>query len=366
MEISDRLCIWLSIAFEREARTAKYLLERYGSAEELRSAVLSGDTDSLNLSGQRIKRMKDTASESYIDDFIAMLDRNGVKALTLNDPAYPPLLKEIFDPPFVLYARGAAAAKLPPMTAAVVGTRRCSDYGQKVSFMMGQALAAHGVTVVSGLAYGCDSYAHEGALSVETADYPTIAVLGQGVLEDKKDCTRKTMEKILERGMVVSEYLPHSKVFSGSFPMRNRIISGICPATLVAEAGQKSGTMITVDCALEQGRSVFAVPGRITDNLNSGTNLMLQKGYAQPVYSTEDLINQLGLDFKSQDEEDQLEKITDRCQRKLYLILQKGERSFDSLLESTGLSVEELNMHLTDLEFSGLIKQLPGRFYAIA
>ena len=362
---ADKLNIWMSIAFEGAARTGKLAAEYNGGINELHSAVLNGNAELGKIGPARRSFIRTSASSAYIDDFIAELEKNSIVAVTISDPAYPVLLREIDDPPFVLYERGAAAGQPIESPFAVVGTRHCSDYGRKVALMMGEALASCGVTVISGLAYGCDSYAHEGALAAN-APFPTAAILGSGVLIDKKDSTQRTMDSILERGMVISEYLPKSLPVKGSFPMRNRIISGISNGVLVVEAGQKSGTMITVDFALDQGRNVFAVPGRITDTLNSGTNEMLRAGMAQPVYSVEDLLDQLGLSGKAVLKSGSVSDIIlDVNQKMIYELLEQGEKSFDELLEKTALDLENLSLHLTDLEFSGLIKQLPGRVYTV-
>lgn len=161
---------------------------------------------------------------------------------------------------------------------------------------MGCELAKNGVTIVSGLAYGCDSLAAQGALSVAEQKYPTAAILGQGVCTAKTDGTAEIMEAIIENGCVMSEFLPFTRAATYFFPMRNRIISGMSCGVLVVEAGEKSGTMITANCALEQGRTVYAVPGRITDRMSFGTNELIRKGMAEPVFSAEDLLFHLGID----------------------------------------------------------------------
>ena len=349
------------------AETAKQYEEHNGGLEEFYARVLNGTADYGNSKPERIRKLQECANIAYIDDFIAYLDRNGVSAVTKASPLYPRLLREIYDPPYVLYARGMRRDQPIEAPFAVIGTRRCTDYGRNVATMMGKALAEHGVTVISGLAYGCDAYAHEGALKAENNDYPTVAVLGQGVLVGKHDSTAATMEKILERGAVVSEFLPNTRATNYTFPMRNRIISGISNGVLVVEAGRKSGTMITVDLALDQGRNVYAVPCRITEPYNYGTNEMLRMCIAEAVYSPDDLLTRLGLnDSKPVRKADPLSSITDPVQRLVYVQLTLGEKSFDTLIEKTRLSVEELSLYLTELELMGLIQQLPGRIYTIA
>ncbi len=366
LSAEDRLDIWLSIAFEGSARLALQYEQYYGGAAEVREAILGGHAE---LSGRMTAKHKAlvsaSAGDAYLDDFISKLEKTGISAVTRHDPNYPYLLKEIADPPFVLYALGREAGKPIVNPLAVIGTRRCTDYGAKVARMMGKALADSGFTVISGLAPGCDSLSHEGALS-SGAEFPTAAVLGQGLLVPKNDGTAQTMERILERGVVLSEYLPETQASKYTFPMRNRIISGISTGVLVVEAGKKSGTMITVDCALEQGRNVYAVPCRITEVYNCGTNDMLRQGIAQPVYSEEDLLLRLGADLRySEPSVDPITLIKDPGMKQLFELIALGEKSFDDLFEISGLSVEQLNMHLTEMEFSGLIKQLPGRVYTL-
>ncbi|MBR4435197.1 MAG: DNA-processing protein DprA [Clostridia bacterium] len=369
MHISDeaKLNIWISIAFEGAVRTARTLIENNGGLFEFRERVLNGRADFGKLEGsERAAVARACATGSYLDVFISGLERDGVMPIAISDDNYPSLLREIFDPPYVLYARGNMVNESITLPISVIGTRRCSDYGKKVASLVGKALADCGATVISGLAYGCDSYAHEGALKSTVNDFPTAAVLGHGVLIDKSDSTRDTMERILDRGVVISEFLPHSPVNKWSFPMRNRIISGISSALVVAEAGQKSGTMITVNCALEQGRDVYAVPCRITETLNCGTNEMLQKGWAQPVYGIDDLLVQIGLRGIEQKHINNIVKpALDGEKARLYEHIGLGEKNFDELIEVTALSVEKLNLYLTEMELSGLIKQLPGRVYTL-
>lgn len=366
----DKLNIFMSLAFEGAARTGLQFAEANGGLIGAYERVNCGSAEYGKLEMDKRRRIALCANENYIDEFIAGLEKDGVRAITKANALYPPLLQNIPDPPFVLYARGAMAGERIETPVSIVGTRRCSDYGRTVADMMGAALAECGATVISGLAYGCDSYSHEGALKAQSNPFPTAAVLGQGVLVNKSDSTQKTLERILERGVILSEYLPRTRATQYSFPMRNRIISGISPALLVVEAGRKSGTMISVSCALEQGRDVYAVPCRITEQLNCGTNDMLKKGWAQPVYGAEDFVEMMGLNRKNDARAANAAGTKNAASklsgdgRLIYETLLLGEKSVDELMEKTGISVEKLNLHLTELEFSGLIKQLPGRVYS--
>ena len=366
----QRAYIWLGIAGEGSIRFTQELLNCNEDAEELYEAVQKGKACwPVNARREKIEKFKTLASDMYIDDFIYRMEKCGVRAVTLEDEEYPDLLRNIYDPPFALFCRGKALGTEIKLPFAIVGSRHCSDYGEQMSSMFGRVLAENGMTIVSGLAYGGDSFAAQGALLAKANPIPTVAVLGQGVCIRKHDSTADLMDEILERGLVVSEMYPWSPPTRYSFPMRNRLISGMSEGVLITEAGEKSGTMITANCALEQGRMLFAVPGRITDRMSRGTNSLLQEGMAQAVYGVSDILDYYGISTSGEPSEDsgKYEKLVaalGESQKLLYELILRGEKSFDTLSELSGQTIEELNLNLTELEFSGLIKQLPGRFYA--
>ncbi len=203
------------------------------------------------------------------------------------DPAFPPLLAAIHDPPAQLFVRGAAdVALLAEGAVAVVGARACSSYGRGVARTLARELAAAGLVVVSGMARGIDGEAHRGALEVGGR---TVAVLGCGIDRDYPAAHAELARRIVERGLVLSEYEPGVEPSPWRFPARNRIIAGLCSATLVVEARERSGALITADFALEEGRDVLAVPGEITSALSAGTNALLKLG-ATPVTSAADVL----------------------------------------------------------------------------
>lgn len=197
----------------------------------------------------------------------------GVRILTLSDPAYPPMLAEIYDPPRALYLLGEGELS-GPMTA-VVGSRAASEYGRQAALAIGEILARGGVTVVSGMARGIDSFAHRGAV---TGGGQTVAVLGCGVDLCYPPENAELREDIRRNGLLVSEYPPGTKALAFHFPRRNRIISGLCRETVVVEAGEKSGSLITAEQALEQGRDVYCVGGSIFCANNSGAHRLLREG----------------------------------------------------------------------------------------
>ncbi len=205
---------------------------------------------------------------------------------------YPPLLGELHDPPTRLYLRGGPVEILSRPAVAVVGARSCSAYGAQVARDLARALAASGAVVVSGMARGIDGEAHRGALAAGGA---TVAVLGCGIDRDYPSAHAMLASRITEGGAVVSEYPPGVEPAPWRFPARNRIVAGLAAATVVVEARERSGALITADFALELGREVFAVPGEITSGLSKGTNDLIRQG-ATPMLAAQDVLEVLGLE----------------------------------------------------------------------
>ena len=207
----------------------------------------------------------------------------------------PPLLRAIHDPPRRLYLRGTDDPDLLLRPAvAIVGARACSPYGAQVARMLGRDLAAAGLLVVSGLARGVDGEAHRGALET---DGRTVAVLGCGIDRDYPAAHASLARMIAERSLLVSEYEPGVEPAPWRFPARNRIVAGLCAATIVVEARERSGALITADFALEEGREVFAVPGEITSSLSAGTNALLRLG-ATPLTAAADVLESFGIEVQ--------------------------------------------------------------------
>lgn len=262
----------------------------------------------------------------------------------------PPLLRAIHDPPARLYLRGAGEPSLLSRPAvAVVGARACSPYGAQVARMLGRELAAAGVVVVSGLARGVDGEAHRGAL--ETSGH-TVAVLGCGIDRDYPAAHASLARAIAERSLIVSEYEPGVAPAPYRFPARNRIVAGLCAATIVVEARERSGALITADFALDDGREVFAVPGEITSSLSAGTNALLRLG-ATPLTGADDVLETLGIE---------LEPTPPRSHPLLDLM----PATADELVRATGRTPAEIAVELTDLELGGLVAEGEGTYRALA
>jgi DNA processing protein len=260
----------------------------------------------------------------------------------------PPLLRAIHDPPARLYLRGDGDPEMLSSTAvAIVGARACSPYGAQVARMLGRELAATGVMVVSGLARGVDGEAHRGALA---AGGHTVAVLGCGIDRDYPAAHAQLAREICERSLIVSEYEPGVEPAPWRFPARNRIIAGMCNATIVVEARERSGALITADFALEEGREVFAVPGEITSALSAGTNALVRLG-ATPLTSATDVLESLGIE--------RIDHSTGR-----HPLLELMPATVDELVHASGLALREVLATLAELELTGAVVEGDGVYRA--
>ena len=265
--------------------------------------------------------------------------------------AFPPLLCSIHDPPPGLFLRGAADAELLSRPAvAVVGARACSGYGAAVARSLARDLAAAGLVVVSGLARGIDAEAHRGVLE---AGGTTVAVLGCGIDRDYPAAHRELAQRIADTGLIVSEYAPGVEPAPWRFPARNRIVAGLCAATVVVEARERSGALITADLALEEGREVFAVPGEITSSLSAGTNSLLKLG-ASPLTYAADVLSCFGLEH-----EPPTNAVEGTAARVLEL-LRETPASADELVRRAGLDAGEVARALVELELAGLAAAVDG------
>jgi DNA processing protein len=270
----------------------------------------------------------------------------------------PELLRQIHDPPPTLFLRGGADVEVLWRPAvAIVGARACSTYGAQVARMLGRELAASGLVVVSGLARGVDGEAHRGALD---AGGVTVAVLGCGIDRDYPAAHTELARRICERGLVVSEYEPGVEPAPWRFPARNRIIAGLTAATVIVEARERSGALITADFALEDGREVFAVPGEITSMLSTGTNRLLRQG-ATPLTSTEDVLELFGLSPGQRPPAPTLSIVA----AKLLERLADGAVSADELARATELEPGRLAAGLAELELAGLVAEAEGRYRVV-
>ena len=279
-----------------------------------------------------------------------------IEIIRKGEVAYPERLLEIKNPPQQLYCCGDPGL-LKSRCVAVVGSRTTTVYGRRTAEAIGRCLAAAGVTVVSGMAMGIDASAHEGALS---AGGLTVAVLGCGPDVCYPPENRLLMEDIKRSGLIVTEYEPGTPANRYNFPNRNRIISGLCEATVVVQARNRSGSLITAELAAEQGREVYAVPGNIDSQYNLGNNRLIKEG-ASPLICIDDILEYLGIG--GVDEEDARRRLSDREFEIFGILRMEGEMTIDEVCMKTGFSPAYVNPILAVMEMKGFISSEMGRVF---
>ena len=353
------------------------LLEKLKSPQ----AIFRASASELEGAGMSPAQARNIASGCSFEDAIDQQNKMlaaGAQLISIQDARYPTRLREIFDPPIILFAIGRTEL-MPTPSIGVVGTRNPTPYGMAAAERLSADLARAGLTIVSGMARGIDASAHLAALK-ENGD--TIAVLGCGVDVVYPSNNRRLYDEIAKKGLLLSEFPMGAPAFPQNFPIRNRIVSGLSIGVLVVEGAQHSGSAITAKLAMDQGREVFAVPGNVTSKMSWGPNLLIKEGGAKLVQEWSDVTNELpaavrrDLVSKAQQKmlvegiEPPLEaaaEVTEEPQkalgRRLLNALQVDEpKQLDALLESfEGVSSSELISALFDLEMNGLVRQLPGK-----
>lgn len=368
------LADWIALNMVRGIgpRTANQLLSRFGSP----AGVFAASRLALGKEGLKpdtIQELQDSSVLEKANAEIERLEKLNAEVITLEDDTYPQLLREIHDPPIALYVRGDLQKALERPALAVVGSRRCSTYGVNVAESLSRDLAAHGLTIVSGLARGIDAAAHRGALE---SNGQTIAVVGTGLETTYPKEHKKLEEQIIASGAVVSEFPLGTPPLPQNFPYRNRILSGLCFGVLIVEASEHSGSLITARLANEQGREVFAVPGNITSQTSFGPNYLIKDG-AKLVQIWRDVVDELPREAKEQlfgierptAAKSNVQPIFEAVdlsdsERKILDILSSDVPAhIDQLLLSSELSSSDLMTALLGLEMKDRIKQLPGKSF---
>lgn len=288
--------IWFSLIPNLGSKRKLELLKKYKNPKTIYSIKEKELANIKGLGEKTIEKILDEKIKKNLENHIKYMIKNGMDIVSICDDEYPQILKEIYDPPISLYTKGDKSI-LNKKAIAIVGCREVSEYGRSVAKYFSYHLARRGINIISGLAKGVDSYAHIGAICGEKEDYlhsntygKTIAVVGNGLdIVYPKENERLARQIIQSGGVIVSEYPLGTKPEKMNFPARNRIISGMSKGILVVEAKEKSGTLITVDFALEQGRDVFVVPGNINSINSVGTNDLIKQG-AKLVTTYKDII----------------------------------------------------------------------------
>lgn len=379
MASKDDLTTWVALKSVEGVGNVAYrnLLAAFGSPGRVFEATLPQLEQTAGLNHKTARNIKDFRGLQRAQADIDRAAREGVSIVTVKDPAYPERLRKIYDYPPLLYIKGTLTPEDIPV--AVVGSRNASPYGRFVTERLCRELAHRGVTVVSGLARGIDTCAHRGALAGRGR---TIAVMGCGIDVIYPLDNRKLHGEIISNGAVVTEFPFGTEPDRPHFPARNRIISGMSLGVLIVEAGEKSGSLITAQCALEQGREVFAVPGSIDLPGSRGTNKLLRQG-AKLVERVEDILEEILPQLEHRPAVPQREKsgpgsmpaaqtppasgreaLTEKESRLLGFITEKPQ-DVDTIINRSGLAAAEVLATLLSLELKGHVLQLPGKLFKL-
>ena len=321
-------------------------------------ANFSRSKESETLLGLVYVKIKEAINRQTVDGIIKDMDKHGVVAVTWFSPDYPQQLRDIHDPPYVLFCKGNVKLFATDCLA-VIGTRKVSSYGRRIGRDFTTVLSEY-FTIVSGLAYGVDGIAHETALNEHGS---TIAVLGGGLLNVYPAANQGLADRIVANGgLLITEYGMRADPLPYHFPHRNRIVSGLSKGLLVCQAPAKSGTMSTVNLALEQGRDLFVVPGEIYDSGFSGSNRLIKTVQAACVTTPRDIVDFYGLDSKKVEKESYQISIEEQA---IVNVLSRGQLTFDELIAHTGIAAADLNFMLANLEIKSIIVRLPGNVYRL-
>jgi len=357
---SDRYWVGFNIVRGIGPTRLRALLDYFGDVERAWHAP-GEELRRAGLDRRSLENMLATRSARDLDRELEKIAAVGAHLLTWESPGYPCLLREISDPPPMLYVKGMITEE-DAWAVAVVGTRRASPYGREVTRRLTTALARSGITIVSGLARGIDAEAHWAALR---AGGRTIAVLGCGIDQVYPPEHRKLAEEVIAHGALVSDYPLGTRPEGSNFPPRNRIISGLSLGALVTDAGVRSGALITADFAAEQGRDVFAVPGSILARGCAGTNALIRDG-AKVVLGPEDILEELNLTMVAEQAEARQVLPADATEAALLTRMSDEPTHVDELRQQVGLPIAQVTSTLALMELKGMVRQVGGMKYVVA
>ncbi len=355
-KLADAL-FWVALSRVTElgAKRIRMLVDYFGTAE---NAFLASEKSlfASGLPSRSVNALLHERKAIVPEREWELLDSLNIRVITLADQGYPPLLSQIYDPPALLFYCGDFSIAMEPGLA-LVGSRKATEYGKTTARKLASDLAAAGVSVISGMARGIDTYAHLGALQ---ARGKTAAVLGCGLDVCYPPENRKLRDDIVGTGLLLSEFPPRTAPKPYHFPMRNRIISGLSVATIVVEATEKSGALITADCALEQGRDVFAVPGSINSPNSRGCHKLIKDGAAMIEHAS-DILSELG--FLNIQSGERMDTELTAVQKKVLQAVEYEPVQFDDLVLRSGLEAPLLAAVLVELELASFLKKLPGNYF---
>lgn len=355
-----RALIWLTNTKGMGIKTLKKFMEAEVDFEELYVSFPKFKSKIEALFGQDLcGKLEFNRDDTLIDQILREMQKKKVDIIPYFDKNYPEGLKEIYNPPVMLYTIGDKSL-LGTVSLGVVGSRSVTRYGREVTRTFSESIAKAGVTIVSGLARGADSIAHRAALDVGGK---TVAVLGSGIDICYPPENFALYEEIAEKGLIVSEYPIGTRPNNYQFPERNRIICGLSNGVLVTEAGEKSGSLITAEYAIEQGRALYVVPGNITSKMSAGSNRYLKTLQGAIVTEPEDILKEFGIETTEQVETKEVQ--LDFSELKVYEYLKTKDASVDELIDALQMEIQELNNVLFLLEMKGLVKAVGTNLYGV-
>lgn len=357
--MSDSRRYWLAFSLVKGIGAVRFklLLNYFGDPQ----IAWNAPTQALREAGLNekvVENLEQLRSSIDLGKVWDKIERQGISVLILPDDGYPRRLKELDQPPPVLFLSGDLTSE-DEWAVAVVGTRRVTAYGRQVAEEIAGTLARNGITVVSGLARGVDSISHRAALD---AGGRTIAVLGSGLDRIYPPEHRKLAGQIIQSGALISDYPPGTPPEASNFPPRNRLISGLSLAVVIVEAGHTSGALITAAFAADQGRDVFAVPGNITAPGSKGTNRLIQDG-AQPLLHPEEILEALELTMVAEQRTARTSLPADATEAQLFETLGREPLHIDEIRNLTEMPIEKVTATLALMELKGLVRQVGGMHY---
>ncbi len=357
--MSDAKKYWVGLNLVKGIGAVRFssLLDYFGDAETAWNASPASLRDA-GLPEKIIEALQFTRAETVLDQLWEKIATENISVLTWDDDTYPRRLKEIIQPPPVIYVRGRLIIE-DEWSIAVVGTRRVSTYGRQAVQEIASGLSRYGLTVVSGLARGIDAIAHQTALK---SGGRTIAVLGSGVDRIYPPEHRRLADQMIEQGAVISDYPLGTPPEGVNFPPRNRIISGLSLAVAIIEAGERSGALITASFAADQGRDVFALPGSIFSPQSVGTNRLIEAG-AFPLLNTKSIIDVLNLTLVHEKQIANQVLPVNEIEASLLDVLSHDPQHVDEIRNQSDLPIEKVTASLTLMELKGLVRQVGGMKY---
>lgn len=363
--MEKKYLLWLSRIKSFGLKKKYMALNYFKNANSIFNASKRDLMDCKIFSLEQIDTIVKSQKVDLIEEYLLELKKYNMKYVSINCTDYPHLLKKIFDPPMILYYYGNLPNDI--FTISIVGTRICSTYGKEISYSLGRDLGKNNICVVSGMASGVDTYSHLGIIDNGGT---TIAVLGNSVDICYPSHNEKLHSEIIKRGCIISEYPPNTKPRPHFFPARNRIISGLSHGTIVVEAPIKSGSLITTDFALEQGRDVFAFPGNIFSKNSTGTNQLIKEGAAL-ITSYKDILEFYELDEDISSSKKINLQISEKIdnlslvEKNIYNLVTVDGTTVEFIISETKLDYGDVLANLTFLEIKGLIKRIPGQKFAL-